>query len=286
MVDPRKTFFVILTLTAFLLGTFLIPPSALAAPRSSYYDFGLYYNQPQVLGLFFSSLENLPIPKIPDELVPSPATGILPGSPLDVLEKGIENIQLGFNFDPLRKEELRLQFAQERLSEAKTLTDQGKIEAAAQAMDDYGHSVLEIAQTLSRFTEKNDPAAQTLAEKVEARLAAQSIFTQNAILSSLPAQAENWAIAAQATTEALDKIAEAKGAPAIPEELSTSIQKLKEQGLFSEEESNKLYSFKARGEVRAELDKLASSGQFPASELTKLDTVITEQYPHIQKHYT
>src|SRR3989338_11216750 len=105
MVDPRKTFFAILTLTALLLGTFLIPPSALAVQRSSYYDFGLYYNQPQVLGLFFSSLENLPVPKIPDELVPSPATGILPGSPFYIFEKGIENIQLGFTFDPIQKEE-------------------------------------------------------------------------------------------------------------------------------------------------------------------------------------
>src|SRR3989338_9325683 len=166
MVDPKKTFFAIFSLPVFLLGIFLIPPPAFAAQRSSYYDFGPYYNQPQVLGLYFSSLEDLPIPKIPDEFIPPKATGILPGSPFYIFEKGVESIQLGFVFDPIKKEELRLQFAQERLSEAKTLTEEGKIEEAAQAMGDYSHTVGEMAQTLSKLTEKHDPQAQALAEKI------------------------------------------------------------------------------------------------------------------------
>lgn len=223
MVDPKKTFFNLFTLTAFLLGIFLAPSSALAAPRSSFYDFGPYYNQPQVLGLSFSSLENLPVPQMPDQFIPPQAQGILPGSPFYAIERGIENIQLGFIFDPVKKEELRLQFSQERLSEAKTLTDQGKIEAATQALDDYSQTVQDMAQTLSGLAQSNAPALQALAEKMEQTLTAQAVFAQNLSLTSLPAQAENWTVASQAVTTALDEAAEARGAPPIPEELSTRL---------------------------------------------------------------
>ncbi|MBI4029393.1 MAG: hypothetical protein HY376_03430 [Candidatus Blackburnbacteria bacterium] len=265
-------FFIVAT---FLVGVFWSPPSVSATSRKQFFDFGPYYNQAQVLGLSFSVLENLPVPQIPPEIVPAKATGILAGSPFYPLEKVVENIQLTFTFDPVAKENLRIGFAEERLSEAKTLLERGKTEAVASALTDYSQTVRTITQNLSSQT----------ADGVEARLAGAAVYVQSVILVSPPAQAEDWAVALEAGSQALDRAAEVKGAPAVPDQLSTALQLLKQNGLIAEEESNKLYSFKARGEVREELDKLVSAGQFPPSELTKLDTAIASRYPQIQSQY-
>ena len=115
-----------------------------ASQKSSYYDFGSYYSQNQVLGYYFSSLEDLPIPKIPDNLIPGTASGITPGNFLYPFERVAEGLQLTFTFDPVKREELRLEFAEERFSEAKTLTDQGKTEAASQALGDYQKDIRNI----------------------------------------------------------------------------------------------------------------------------------------------
>ncbi|MBI2007081.1 MAG: hypothetical protein HYS83_00005, partial [Candidatus Blackburnbacteria bacterium] len=281
MVDQKKFFWAALSLTVALTWSFL--PRSLYASQKSYYDFGPYYSQTHVLGISFSALENLPALKLPDNLVPPPATGILPGSPFYFFEQATENIQLVFTPDPVKKEELRLGFAQERLSEAKTLMEQGKTEAASSAMSDYGKAISAAAQTLSNLAEKNDPSVQTLADKVEEAASAQAVVTQALALGSPPAQAEIWTAGVAATRTALDQVADTKGASPVPEELSNGIQKLKEQGLISEEESNKLYSFKSRSQVRDELDKLVSSGQFPLAEIAKLDEGVARRYPDIQE---
>ncbi|MBI2190186.1 MAG: hypothetical protein HYU49_01445, partial [Candidatus Levybacteria bacterium] len=279
MADHKKLFLAALSLIAIIWWS-LTPPVVYGA-QSKYYDFGPYYQKPQVLGVSFSVLENLPAPTLPDNLIPPPATGLMPDSPFYFLEQTTENIQLLFTPDPVKKEELRLQFASERLSEAKTLMEQGKTEAASQAMNDYGKAISTVAQTLSDLAQKNDPAAQTLATKVEEAASAQAIVTQALALSATPAQAEIWVQGSEASRTALDKAADAKGAPPIPEELSNDIQKLKEQGLISQEQSNKIYSFKSRSEVREELDKLVSSGQFPLSETNKLDEAVATYYPNV-----
>lgn len=278
--SPKRFFFAALGLTV-ITWSFL--PQVVFASKDKYFDFGPYYNQSQVLGFSFSSLENLPAPKIPDNIMLQKASGLLPGSPLYPLEKITENIQLAFTFDPVRKEELRLGFASERLSEAKTLMEQGKIEAASSALDSYSQTFKDATNALSNLTEKGNTEASGLANKIEEVASAQVVVAQNLALSSAPAEAEGWNLVAKTAQRALDSAAEAKGEPAIPEDLSTSIQKIKEQGLISEEESNKLYSLENRSQVREELDKLASSGQFPASELIKLDTAVASKFPDVHK---
>ena len=129
-----KTLFVLpLTLLIVLFSSLPVK----AAGSASYYDWGPYYNQPQVLGFTFSSLEQLPPIEIPQDISLPTATGILPGNPLHFFETIAENAQLTFTFNPIQKEELRLSFASERLSEAKTLIDQGNYQAAQTATTSY-----------------------------------------------------------------------------------------------------------------------------------------------------
>ncbi|MDP2720162.1 MAG: DUF5667 domain-containing protein [Dehalococcoidia bacterium] len=281
MVSPRQSFFAaFFTLTIISWG---VMPQVVSASRSDYFDFGPYY-QPQVLGLSLSSLEHLPPLNIPTDIMPPVATGVLPDSPLYNFERLIENAQLTFTFDPVAKEQVRLGFAQERLAEAKTLIDAGKTESGATALADYRETITDVAQSLPGLAGKGS-AAQELINKIEETVAAQTVIARSLSLTSPPRQAESWTKVANVGGDVLDKVAEARGEPAIPEELSTGIQQLKSQGLISEEESNKLYSFKGRSEVREELDKLSSSGTFPLSELTKMDTAVGRYYPEVHGQY-
>ncbi|KKS12654.1 MAG: hypothetical protein UU67_C0046G0014, partial [Candidatus Daviesbacteria bacterium GW2011_GWB1_41_5] len=267
MACPKKLFF-----TALLLLVWNITPQvAFAESKTQYYDFGPYYSQPQVLGFSFSSLENLPVPKIPDSLVLQKDTSTTPGSFFYPFDRIAENVQLTFTFDPAKKEELRLDIAQERLVEAKTLQDADKTEAAVEAFNDYNQILRDVSRKIVN------------ASRVEEVVSAQAVITQSMALNSSPVWAEEWNSVTNMARKVLDGAAEVRGEPAIPEDLSADIQELKEEGLISEEESNKLYSLKSRGEVREELDKLSTSGQFPASELIKLDTAVAKNYPDVQK---
>ncbi|MBI2338640.1 hypothetical protein HYU95_05670, partial [Candidatus Daviesbacteria bacterium] len=287
MICPKKHFIARLLRGLILLGLGLVITSnflieSVYAQSSKYYDFGPYYNKQQVLGFSFSSLENLPALKLPDNLSIPQAGGTLPDSPFYAFERAVENVQLAFTFDPVSKEQLRLDIAAERLSEAKTLMDQGKIQAASQALGDYGRTINDITQNLAAIAQTNTPQSRDLINKVEEAAAAQTVVATALSLATPPAQAENWTDAGNAARDVLDKVAESRGEPAIPEDLSNSLQKLKEQGLISEEESNKIYSLKNRGEVREELIKLNSSGGLPPSEIARLDEGVFKYYPEIQ----
>ena len=67
--------------------------------------------------------------------------------------------------------------------------------------------------------------------------------------------------------------------PVIPDGLSASIQNLKNQGLITLEQSDKLYQLDSRGEVRGELEKLIDEGLFPTAEMVTLDQAVGESYP-------
>ncbi len=279
MSSPKKFFVCFLV---FFLGVLF--PNSVFALSNKYYDFGPYYDaQPKVLGFSFSNLENLPIPQIPDSIIPPTASGVFPGNFFYPLEKAVENIQLTFSFDPVQKEILRLDIASERLSESKTLMEQGKTEAASTALGDYSQAMSALAQSLAVLAGQNNAQAQNLAVKVEETASAQAILAQSFALSSSPAQAQAWNQALGGATLALDEAAEAQGDPAIPAKLSSGLQELKESGLLSEEESNKIYGLGTRSEVRQELEKLTNSGQFPIAELAKLDTAVEEKYPEVYK---
>lgn len=267
--------------SAFLLAV----PSVLASPLSSYYDWGSYYNsiEKQVLGVSFSSLEKLPIPDIPQNAMPPKAQGILPGNPFYNFEILTENIQLALTFNPIQKETQRLAFASERLSEIKTLADQGKSDLANDAAVIYKNTMEDISQNIEELSSKKTPGSADLLTKVENTVASHAVVAQSLAFSSPPSTTSFWTKVVDATEITMDAAADALNKPAIPEDLSTSIQKLKEQGLITPEESDKLYGLPNRSDVRSELDKLVDSGQFPAAEAIKLNNAVAISYPQNYK---
>lgn len=283
MAGPKKTLLV--TFCLLFSALWVVFPNTIFASNNKYYDFGPYYGRPQVLGFSFSNLENLPTIQIPAEIIPPPAAGILPNSIFYPFEKLTENIQLTFTFDPVKKETLRLNIASERLSEAKTLMETGQTTAASRALDDYSRTLTVLSQNLAALAQKPDSASQELLSRVEQTAAAQTLVATSLSLTSSPVQAEKWTQAAEINKTVSDNLASIKGEPPLPKEMSDSLQKLKEQGLISEEETNKIYGFKQRSQVRDEIDKLASSGQFPLSEVAKMDQAISQNFPDTYKQY-
>ena len=264
---------------AFLLLSFLWPQITLASSnRSSYFDWGAYYGREKVLGITFSSLEGFPAPPIPDDLnLPQP--GIVPGSVLYPFETLIENVQQLIIFDPTKKAELRLNLASERLAEAKVLIERQRPDLAQNAVSSYKNEMAGIAVDLENLIKSDEAEGIKLMADVEAASAEHLIFAQALATSSSPSLSGVWDRVSDVSQNAMDRVSDIAGKPAIPEELSASLQNLKEQGLITPEESTKLYGLAKREEVRDELDKLAGSGQFPLGEMAKLDEAVRENYP-------
>lgn len=269
---------------AFVLLSIVSPASAAPSSRVSYFDFGPYYlnRSLNVLGLF-SIIEQLPPVPIPQTALPQPATGILPGSLFAPFEHLVENVQLATTFDAIKREELRLAIANERLSEAKTLLELGKNDQAQEAISLYQQTFADLSENVSALAKTNADTAATLMKTVEDATSAHSVVATSLALASPALQASSWSQVADSSTRALDTIADVKGEPPLPEALSQSIQTLKEQGLITPEESNKIYSFKSRVDVRDELERLTASGQFPLAETAKLDTAVAATFPDAYK---
>lgn len=268
----------------FVLTLLLAVKPTAAAPRSSYYDYGPYYdNKEKVLGVTFSSLEELPAPTIPQDALPPKARGILPGNPLYNFEILTENIQLGLTFNPVQKEVKRLAFAEERLGEVKTLVDGNRWDLANDAASNYQNIMDTVSKNAQSLSSKNVSGAQDLLTKIEEAASAHAVVAQSLVFSSPPSTTVSWNKVIDGAEGAMDAMSDAKNQPPIPEELSVSIQELKEQGLITSEESDKLYTLSSRADVRQELDKLVTSGEFPIAEVIKLNESVANNYPESYK---
>lgn len=278
-------FFYLFSFTAFILlfGLFLGKP-VYAVSKTSYYDFGPYYSdQRQVLGITLSSLEQLPVIAIPQNVLPPTASGILPGSPLHPFEKLAENVQLAFMTDPVKKEEMRLNIAAERLSEAKTLVEQKQYDQAIDAASSYQDTMEQVVENLETLKKNNVSGVDNLAVRVENAAASNTVAAQSLAFSSPPSVADTWNTIVNAGKDSMDAAADVLNKPPIPEDLSSSIQELKNQGIITPEQSDKLYGFDRRRQVREELDKLMTSGQFPVAEIARLDQAVATNYPDVYK---
>ncbi|OGY08085.1 MAG: hypothetical protein A2782_03670 [Candidatus Blackburnbacteria bacterium RIFCSPHIGHO2_01_FULL_43_15b] len=265
-----------------------LPARAIALTNvQSYYDWGPYYHSnQQVLGVTYPSTEKLPSITPPEGVSIPQSTGILPGNPLSPLEHFAENVQLAFTFNPVTKEELRLSIAQERLSEAKTLTDQEQFQHASEAAFLYQKTMATIVQNLETLASNNPDSASQLATAVENVTVSHATAIQSIAAANPPAASTVWAHIDNGANAALDAVSNLKGEPPIPNDLSTSIQALKEQGILTSEESEKIYGLPSRAEVRETLEKLTTSGRFPIAEMTKLDTQIASRYPEFHNQLT
>ncbi len=268
----------------FVLTLLLAVKPTFASPRTSYYDWGPYYgNKQAVLGVTFSSLEELPAPTIPKDALPTPARGILPGNPLYNFEILTENIQLALTFNPVQKETQRLGFADERLGEVRTLIEEDRWDLAGTAASNYQNIMDTVSKNVQNLSSQNISGAEDLLTKVEDSAAKHAVVAESLVFSSPPNTTVSWNKIINGAEGAMDAVSDAKGQSPIPEELSISLQQLKEQGLITPEESDKLYALSSRADVREELDKLVTSGEFPIVEVIKLNETVANNYPQSYK---
>lgn len=246
---------------------------------------GPYYQSQQVLGITFSSLEELPTFGLPTGVSYPDSPGILPGSLFSPFERFAEGVQLTFTFDPVKREELRLDFAQERLAEAKALTEQGQFQQASNAAFLYQETMATASQNLQNLASTNPSSATQLISSLEEVAASHTAIVQSIAATAPPASASAWIQITDSVEKALDQVADLKGEPPIPDELSTNIQSLKEQGLLTSEETEKIYGLESRAQVRDTLERLTTSGRFPIAETNKLNTAIASHYPDFYDQY-
>ena len=269
-------------LVFFIIAAFISPTAFADFSRSDYFDWGPYYNdQPQVLGITFSSLEALPPPNLPPEVIPSPATGILPGNPLYPVETFFDAMRLTFTFDAVQREQLRLTQATERFQEAVTLASQNQPELAAAAAQNYRATLEAVAQNLSNLAQNLTPEVTSLIDQVNQTTAQTAIIAQTQALATPPVMAQVWTDLTAGAQTAMDAAADALNQPPIPDTLSAQIQELKDQGLLTPEQTDKLYGLDSRTAVREELNQLVSSGQAPLSVTPYLDQTVATQYPQV-----
>jgi hypothetical protein len=94
------------------------------------------------LAIFSVTVANAQEPELPDP-------GITPDSWIYGFKRAFETITLFFTFDEVAKVEKRLQYAELRLSEAKTMAEKGKLEYIDNLLEDYGKELKEVNKIAS-----------------------------------------------------------------------------------------------------------------------------------------
>lgn len=93
---------------------------------------------------------------------------ILPDHPLYFLKGFWRGLRGFLTFDPLRKAELKMKFASEKLIEAKKLADRGKLDLAKEILEKHQLDFDRIKETLK--ARKDDPRAKRLFEKMTEKI--------------------------------------------------------------------------------------------------------------------
>jgi len=119
---------------------------------------------------------------------------VLPSSPFYFLKEWGRDIQTVFTIDPVKKAELKLKFANEKLVEAEKVSETEDTAAINNALDNYQKEVEEAIQDVTNLTKDNPNS-----EKLLAKVAENSINHQE-VLNKI---AEN-------KTEVQDKISQVK----------------------------------------------------------------------------
>ena len=263
------------------VGVFLwIAPTTASAFQStpaSYYDWGSYY-QPKVLGFSAYAQEPVTQPGLPAGVeIPKPSY-ILPGNPFYFTKSFIEGAQTFVTFNQIDKQEKYLDLARERLAETYALANRGNTDLALESADRYRQQVETVNQSVQRLASQGVDIGD-LANTIEKQGVAAELIAQASLTGANPAGAEVFRQVLEGGQNLVDTASQIQKEPVIPDGLSASIQNLKNQGLITLEQSDKLYQLDSRGEVRGELEKLIDEGLFPTAEMVTLDQAVGESYP-------
>jgi len=125
---------------------------------------------------------------------------ILPNSPLYFLKDVGREVQYLFAFDPVKKAELRLDFANQKLVEIKKLAelDQNNTKAIDKAINGYEKEVQKVKEATS-VLKKDSPQSLKLLDKI-----ANQMFTHQQILDNLASMVDKSKIETAQTKSAQD----------------------------------------------------------------------------------
>lgn len=234
--------------------------------KEDFYDWGLYYQEEQVLGVkaFAQEATSGAEPALAEP------TGLLPDSPFYFFKTLRERLQLLLTFDPLMKEELKLRLAEERAAEYSSLLEKGKIKPALAALNRQQIILDEVEEGVKELKARGQDPTMILA-KLEEQVARHEMIMQR-VLTQVPDEAKEAIERAIKNYEKhMDVVAEALEEEPIPPEVKERLEALKQQGILTADEVGGLYALPTRQEVRERLWALMEEGFLPEADFDKLN---------------
>lgn len=204
--------------------------------------------------------------------------GTTPGNPLYFFETAFEGIQETLTFNPEAKAELKLQHAEERLSEANALIDSGAIQAGTQHLKVYEDKLADATSDLTALKNQGTDVT-SLAETVEQATARHTTVLEEVALKVPEQAAPGIQTAILASQTGMDRAADVKGEPPIPVDLLARMNALRGQGILSEEESSSLVNATSREEARKLFKGFVDQGVLPEADFKRFDTAQAKYLP-------
>jgi serine protease AprX len=104
-----------------------------------------------------------------------PQVGVPPGTPAYGVKRAMEKVSLALTFDPEKKTELRMKFAERRLAEAQALAEDNETEKAEKFVQDYQK---QLNQTRQIVEKKKIKVSRDVSERLETPGKADEVLSQ------------------------------------------------------------------------------------------------------------
>lgn len=238
------------------------------APQQ-YFDYNPY-SQPQVLGEYdLKEFGGYFLAFTKD---------MTPDNPLYFLKTMEENVALVLaTGNPVKRAEVLLALGGERATEIDQMATEGKTGAIGSLVASYDRTMANQAATLEGLEGK--PEATPLMLATDKEVAKHMLTFEEVSLQVPEAQAAHIQTAIAKAEEVVDRVADASGRPAVPQEMIARLQAYKAQGLLSEEEIAGIVSSGSRREARNGFRKLAEARVVPLADVKKFDEAAASYYP-------
>lgn len=134
------------------------------------------------------------VPAVAAQTPSLPDPGIKPDHPLYWLDRAFESLQMAFTFNDTNRAQLQIEFANERVAEAKAMIEKGKIEYVPTLMTDYQEHI-DYARQVSSLAQDTE-----LSELVAVATGIHQVILSE-ILEKVPPQAKSSIEASIQTSE-------------------------------------------------------------------------------------
>lgn len=241
---------------------------AIESPQQ-YFDYNPY-SQPQVLGEYdLKEFGGYFLAFTKD---------MTPDNPLYFLKTMEENVALVLaTGNPVKRVEVLLAIGGERTAEIDQMATEGKTGAIGSLVASYDRTMDDQTAALEGLEGK--PEATPLMLVTDKEVAKHMLTFEEVSLQVPEAQAAHIQTAITKAEEVVDRVADASGRPAVPQEMIARLQAYKAQGLLSEEEIAGIVSSGSRREARNGFRKLAEARVVPLADVKKFDEAAASYYP-------